>query len=524
LELHPELLSEIQLVLQGPLTDLLVRADPPPAPGPPPRAPMYSLFHRLKAEQRSLGDALNGLNTNPTLAGLNAAVETLDVRGVDDLAATHLLTRIKSFQVDPHSQDAPALAILVQRASAVFEALFSGHFQDLIDFDAVRNQIQQALVDVFLPKIALTYAFDTSVNPLPPFFEMMKPADRQEYGGQTADPDLALRFNLTIDMRHSGARHMTSSGRLQPFTVDLFQVITLYFRPATFSSEDGRQPDVSIKVAKAELGEAVAFISELASYLSPAGGSGFFIDLSPEGVEAGFAIDLGTISIGEVSFTNISLGASVELPFDNRPALFKFNFARRDAPFLIFATPFGGGGFLSIISDSRSVVGFEAAFEYGGGGAFAVGPLTGQGRIMTGLYISRSASSVSLSGYFVAAGSAHIACFGISACLLVGIEQQPGGNVVGSATYTFSFSLGIAHVDFQVGVHRTIAKGWGGGNSDAQHGMIDSRQAATLALAPGPTPPLECRSAIQPDFYVVADTKAMNEDWATYQTYFDEAL
>src|SRR5262249_46085686 len=151
----------------------------------------------------------------------------------------------------------------------------------------------------------------------------------------------------------------------------------------------------------------------------------------PPGIVAGFAIDCGTIGLGEVSFINISLGASMELPFDDRPALFSGNISTREKPFLISVAPFGVGGFFSIISNAHSIVGFEAEFVYGAVVAFGFGPLEGQGMVTLGVSVARFEDTANLSAFFLAAGAAHIACFGVSASLLLSVEQQGSGSLQG---------------------------------------------------------------------------------------------
>src|SRR5262249_6256964 len=94
-----------------------------------------------------------------------------------------------------------------------------------------------------------------------------------------------------------------------------------------------------------------------------------------------------------------------------------------------------------------------------------IGPVSGAGWVMTGVYVAKIGPSASISGFFVAAGAAHIACFGIAACLLVSVEQQHG-DMVGSATYTFTFSLGITDISFSVGVSHTIGKGFSSGGGE----------------------------------------------------------
>lgn len=458
---------------------------------------------------------------------------------------------------------ASAPARLAKQLAPVLDTLAPGHLDQLVDLKRLRRTLADAFLETVFPNLKLSYHLSTGVNDLPPFFAM----NRRDTAGRVAEwdqkwpgSDLILDFEMTLNPRELGAARMEAKGRLQPITIDIFDVVSLDFAPATFSASAGESFHLDLKVANVWLGSAVDFLSALSAWMSPSGSTGFYIypHFNPPGVEAGFAIDLGTISLGTVSFINVALGASVDLPFDNRPAIFRFNLARRGSPFLISAAPFGGGGFLSLLSDAKSIVGFEASFEYGAVVGFSFGPLTGNGRATTGLYISRTLESTTLAGFFVAAGSAHIACFGVNACLLISIEQGDNGAVRGSATFTFSFSLGLAKVGYSVGVARQMSQGWGGGGThrpaEQQNGAIDRGvQARGLVPrhtppAPVPEPPLTAneigklaalasveigetvpqgllnpgrrRAPAQVRSLVVG----MSEDWRRYQAYFEPEL
>lgn len=431
--------------------------------------------------------------------------------------------RVDRVRRDPDTRDyanAPALYCLARDLGRLLDTVLHGQISQLIDLDQVRALVESMLFSVPLPDLDVSYAFGTDVNDLPPFFAMSKkipkPAGKQ---------DLELGFKLHASLADGGKTTMTASGELQAFDIMIPEIVTLSFDPVTFVSTNGSKPDFNIKLADDGilLGEAVAFIEKLSDYLGTKG-NGFYIDLrfDPPGVEAGFAFNLGTIGLGEVSFLNVSLGASVELPFDNRPAIFRFNLAFRDSPFLISVAPFGGGGFLSIAFDAKGIVGFEAAFEYGGVVAFGFGPLSGQGMVLTGIYLARCAAYTRLTGFFLASGSVHIACFGLGASLYVGVEQQHGGKVEGHAEYTFSFSIGLGSIDFHVPLDRFIPQGWGGGGSS--HKSNDS-QRLQFAAASGDAPMKVARVPVPADAPRVRTTaKAMAEDWHEYLSYFDEDL
>jgi hypothetical protein len=273
--------------------------------------------------------------------------------------------------------------------------------------------------------------------------------------------------------------------------------------------ETGKGSDFNVVYKDFELGPNAAFLKPLQSLMNP-GGSGPYVRINSDpGIEAGYSLDLGIISIGTVSFSNVSINAACVLPFTGKHATFTASIGREDRPVLLSIAPYIGGGFLKLIADSKRILGFSAAFEFGGGGAFAYGPLSGQGRITTGVYVrvlhsgDKGEDGVLIEGFFYAGGEAHIACFAISATLVVRISHRPSGSMQGSAVFTFSFSIGFAKLRYSVGVAKNMGAGFSG-----------SRAAAQLFVKDPIADPN------QPAATVTCLARAQQEDWLTYQTYF----
>lgn len=479
------------------------------------------LYRSLVAEAISLSDLYTNLSgASPNLATASIAIDKWRKQ----------LSAVGAKHPDP-GIEAPALWRVGKQLADTLEGLAQGRLSDVFDVDGLRDAIQKAILQLPFSKLSLTYKLETDLNDLPPFFFMARDDSSLQADGSDVK-DLTINFGTTLDVASGANSGVNVTGVLQPFKVDIFEVVTLFFYKATFTKTNGGSAHVDIRIADVQLGSAVSFIQELESYLSSDGSSGFYIDfeLDPPSVEAGFAIDLGTISFGDLAFMNVSLGASVELPLDNRPAHFKFNLARRDSPFMICAAPYGGGGFLSLIADSHSIVGFEASFEYGAMAAFGIVGIRGQASITFGIYLSQTGSSASISGFFRAAGSAHIACFSISACLLVGFEQQLTGDLYGYADFTFSFSLGFIHPSFSFHVEKKLPAphlASGSGSAAAAPAKVVSLAQANATLSmfslvePG-------RTSVPPDPEPAPITRsrvvAMDADWMKYRSYFDEDL
>jgi hypothetical protein len=464
---------------------------------------------------------LDGIKSDgPVLASLDAVTKKSK-----DAAAS--LDKVKNDQIgyissardslkelrDSLDKTSDAASNFADNVAGIGQAIVKGNLAALVDIDAPRRAIEQLLRNLIPHKATLTYDFDAQVQPVANIFV---PAPD---GGQR----LTINSRTSIDLFNGGKPEYAIKGMLDPFAIhllgDAIDVVTVNFNLATFIGGQDTPFRVSVDMKSVELGAAVQFLAQLQTYLTTSDGSGFFLKAAEgfPGIEVGYGLNLGTISLGPVSFINVSLNASCMLPFDKRDALFKISLSRPESPFLISAGIYGGGGYLALIGNGQKIVGFEASFEFGGVAAFAFGPLSGVGRLTTGIFVRKIMNSTTIDGFFFAGGAARIACFGIAASLLVRVGMQPGGAMAGSATFTFSFSLGLAHLDFSIPVWKSQPALGGsaaleGPTRYARAGVSDGR---TVNKRPGAADPRARTSVL---------VKSAERDWKTYESYFDEDL
>ncbi|MEH2688613.1 hypothetical protein DXU04_27375 [Bradyrhizobium diazoefficiens] len=440
------------------------------------------------------------------------------------------LSILKELRDDWTLKGGPALVRVGRNAEALADKVLHGKLGDFIDVNAIRDKIEEELSKLIPSRYDLKYDFNTKVGDLGELFKMSVDTDLRTE--KERERDLVITAHLSVNLLKPldpKSRTLAISGVLQPFSVKLLPVldaITLHFAPAKFTASEGEKPKFDVKVNTVTIGPALEFLKTLGSFLSPGGKDGFFIipKFAPPGIEAGFGIDLGTISIGTISFMNVSINASCELPFDDRSAHFKVSLSRRDAPFLISFAPYGGGGFFALIATSKGIVGFEAAFEFGAVAAFSYGPLTGQGRITLGIYVSKSELSAQIGGYFFAGGSARIACFAVSASLLVTFIQTLGGDLEGEATFTFSFSVGICDFEYSVGVAHTVPGGFGGGGGSQALLIENDEIMPRYAAAQIKAMEFSSQSRTRRKPIVRRKSKCMSRNWNEYSKYFDGDL
>jgi hypothetical protein len=305
-------------------------------------------------------------------------------------------------------------------------------------------------------------------------------------------------------------------------------------------------------VVDVQLGEAVSFLQAVSSFFS-FGANGFYLSVlfDPPGIEAGYRMPPCGFALGVLGISNISLNAAAILPFDGSPALFKVGLSRPESPFLINVAVYGGGGHLALYSSAQGIIGFESSFEFGAVVAFAIGPLTGNARITVGIFLrsfkSGDKTLSTIEGYTTVAGSASISIFRFSAMLQVRVGQQPNGEMVGTAIFTFSFSMGIKDIEFRVTARKSMGKGYSSNPNIGDAGDIIDPSRKLIQLAANlPSHPVasdvgggphslpawpgktqcdgedgkkECEISVA---YLHYHAVCKGEDYKQYQSYFDQ--
>jgi hypothetical protein len=380
-----------------------------------------------------------------------------------------------------------SLVTLFNQIMSASEAVLRLDLARFIDFAEIRKTVESEIKALVPSDVALSYAYSTEFSPqgsLKELFDLWEYEEGIDKFWQAVGPsteenkrdNFVIKANTHINIL-TGARSARVEGYFQPFQIKLFtkafDVVTLFFDGANFKSVDGGKPVFHTSLVQSKLGAEVEFLKQLETWLCAGRGSGLFINFTTQpvfGLEAGYRFGLPVISIGTVSFINVGLEASVMLPFEPGDAIFHVALSSRDNPFIISAAPYGGGGHIGLYANARKIVGVEASFEFGGVAAFAFGPLSGIGRITTGIFVSTSeARGASIQGHFFAGGSARIWIFGISTSLTVRMGQANGGSMCGSAVYSFAFSYGLDDIEFHVPVWRQEGKGFSGDGSRADN-------------------------------------------------------
>jgi hypothetical protein len=241
--------------------------------------------------------------------------------------------------------------------------------------------------------------------------------------------------------------------------------IELQFDRIEFSIDSKAKMDVNVLLNEIKFVGPLSFVETLKDLIPLDGFSDPpYLDISPQGIDAGFDIALPTISIGVLSLANLSLGAGFTVPFIGQPLSVRFNFCTREQPFHLTVYIFGGGGFFGVTIDPSGVQILEAAFEFGAAISIDLGVASGGVEVMAGIYFRMEQDDATLTGYFRLGG--HVDVLGlITASLELYLEltyETSTGKCKGRAQLTIEVSVFLFSASVTVSCERKFA----GANGD----------------------------------------------------------
>ena len=207
------------------------------------------------------------------------------------------------------------------------------------------------------------------------------------------NPKTALSVLTKVEKPFDSAKPatMSSVARFEKFEIDIVPLLGVNFNYLEFRSGSSQKTDVKVDInAKNPIvfKGALSFVNNLQSIIPSTGFSddGPYIDIQPTGVTAGFNIGIPSIQVGICNICNISLGASITLPFTGAPLTMGFNFCSRENPFLLTVSIYGGGGYFLMVTTLHGIQSVEAAFEFGASLSLNVGVASGGVSAMGGFY------------------------------------------------------------------------------------------------------------------------------------------
>jgi len=285
--------------------------------------------------------------------------------------------------------------------------------------------------------------------------------------------------NLVLAVQAAG-ENFTVICSLDDFILDLFFVI-LDFERVQLRMRAGEKPEVDVKFTGFEFAGPLSFVETLRDIIPFDGFSDPpDVEVTAEGITAGFTMGLPNLSVGVFSLENLSLGAGFSVPFIGPPLSSWFNFCERENPARLTVSMFGGGFFFGITVHADGLFILEGAIEFGAAISVDFGVASGSVSAMAGLYFKIEATDATLAGYFRLRG--EVEALGIiSVCIELYLEMRyetASNKCVGTAT----LSIEIEVMLFSATIEITCTKKFAGSGSDPTFAeLMDVAPDATSA-------------------------------------------
>jgi hypothetical protein len=248
--------------------------------------------------------------------------------------------------------------------------------------------------------------------------------------------------------------------------------LVLHFQTLEFSIVPGKKPDVNVRLREpdgVEFAGPLQFVNTLRDVIPFDGFSDPpYLDVTAEGIEAGFDLSIPNLSVGIFSLENISLGAHFSVPFIAESLEVGFNFCSRENPFRLSVMVFAGGGFFGVTVTPAGVKVLEVALEFGAAISINFGVASGGLSAMAGIYfkieIVASDETCVLEGYFRLRGEVDVLGL-ISASIELYLSltyETSTKSAVGRATLTIEVEV----MFFSTSVDISCEKKFAGADDD----------------------------------------------------------
>ena len=219
---------------------------------------------------------------------------------------------------------------------------------------------------------------------------------------------------LAVDGRASGKGEMRVDvlAELRDFALLLLPgepLVRFDFDHLSFKSGSTGKAEVDVVLNDIEFLGILGFIEVLKDLIPFDGFSDPpYLEVSPEGIVAGFSLALPSVAVGVFALSNMSLGADVSIPFLGKTVTVGFNFCTRERPFTLQVTFIGGGGWFLIRLSPDGLDVLELGLEAGATLSIDLGVASGSISAMIGVYMRLEGDGGSLAGYFRLRGEVDV--------------------------------------------------------------------------------------------------------------------
>jgi hypothetical protein len=421
--------------------------------------------------------------------------------------ATELKTALNTFLTDfgtlmANPTSAPPLAAGLDQVKLKLGP-FAGTVQGLADLPraqleqilAVVRRIEEQLADVVAVVGLLEQLARGELLPEVVSARLDWSTDIPQWPAGTTDEAILLpvdaagngttgKLTLAVDLQAptSPGREPTAlvSCSLTPLDLQLVAPATfliLHFKTLEFSIVPGKKPDVNVRFREdngIEFAGPLEFVNTLRQIIPFDGFSDPpYLDVTAEGIEAGFDLSIPNLSVGIFSLENISLGAHFSVPFIAESLEVGFNFCSRENPFRLSVMVFAGGGFFGITLTPGGVRVLEVALEFGAAVSINFGVASGGLSAMAGIYfkieIVAGDETCTLEGYFRLRGEVDVLGL-ISASIELYLSltyETSTKSAVGRATLTIEVEVMFFSTSVDISCEKRFA------GADGDPGFVD---------------------------------------------------
>jgi hypothetical protein len=279
--------------------------------------------------------------------------------------------------------------------------------------------------------------------------------------------DNSLVFAIGAQAGINGKNEAYALAQLSDFKLHLFpdaELIELDFNRFAFKSGGGK-PEVDIVFRNIVFHGVLKFVETIRDLIPLDGFSDPpEVQVTPEGLVAGFSLALPDIAMGMFSITNMSLNADVQVPFLGKAVTVGFSFCTRERPFTIAVAFIGGGGWVGIRLSAHGLEVLEVGLEAGACIAVDFGVASGSVSAMLGIYIRLEGDNGSIAGYFRLRGEVDVLSL-VSAAIelyMALLYHFDSGKLVGEAKITVNVSVFGLSKEVHIYAQRTFK----GANAD----------------------------------------------------------
>jgi chaperonin cofactor prefoldin len=243
------------------------------------------------------------------------------------------------------------------------------------------------------------------------------------------------------------------------------ELVHFSFDHLSFKAGTSGKAEVDVVMGDIEFVGFLGFIQKLRELIPFDGFSDPpYLDVTAEGLTAGFSVDLPNVAVGVFSLSNMSLGADIRVPFLGETVSVGFNFCTRDRPFTLAVLFIGGGGFFGLRLGPDRLLVLELCLEAGATLSVDFGVASGSISAMVGIYMRLEGDAGSLAGYFRLRGEVDVLGL-ISASIELYLELHydfPTGKMIGRAKLTIKVEVLFFSASVTIEAERRLA----GSNGD----------------------------------------------------------